>query len=1775
MHQNRRRKKRPSYGVRTVEISRGKNGFGFTISGQAPCILSCIVTGSPAEKAGLRPGDFLIAVNGHNVSKAPHDDVVRLIGNSNGVLKLQIAENYYSDSSDEEFVAVTRPRPKYPHRLRRHHQFNVCRAEKVVQDLQSGALFVDLPGGSTPHPNQKRHSKDGGNLPIDVTLNMGSRANRPLLDLILQHRLRGSGSRSSGLIGSPVGDLGVKVISKIKQTPNSVKRKDQKFPKSQSHPDHLNISGVTKPFHSVFTEQELNNILYPAGSRQCDQEDKDDSSSSNIILRAVVGYLGTIEMPKEPQLQSCRLQAIRNCIRRLRIEKKVHTLVLLSVFSDSVVLTNPHGLTLAKFPAEKITFSGVYSDDKKFFGLVTTHNINEDIVEENRVSPSALSSSCHVFMVDPKLQPHHQHLKRAKAFHLSCTLNPVTNRCKEFPESAEPILQVITGLYKSRLGLNIDAAPGLVDIDAHISPQPSHTSSNSSNSDSGIGFRDEVGNASDRVLIVDVENFNRYRTNSLDRQTLSVPALSLTRPPLRMLPVSQENNSQTSSSQHQTNEGNKNSSPQNVPDDQSSRLTVRAMPDPVGFERANVSLNSERLDAQTNPSNIRLSMHKYMQQQNQGNFLVPQNYQTSGFSKSAVGNSQDKSEECIVKQKQILTGFPNTTSQHLANYKLSPKVYGLDPVTLVTNKSEIKQLCEGGDTKEPQVLSEITTVNLNEKTMLNVEDHKDCGDCKIYDRVVEGAEDGEESKAAKTSTQDENSSEDGCTKKVEYGLEATKKWVRTSSLRRHLGRKQSVRRKTHEAGTVSDGELATSKHSPAGSMLCLNQASDNSIKGSSSCSNSERGVDVGRVGGWAAGFNQLLEDPAGLYTFTEFLKKEFSQENMMFWIACEQYKKLGDKEKMKQMAKDIFKKHMCVGALEPVNVDSEARQVTADGLEQPTSNLFVAAQKQIFNLMKFDCYQRFLKSQLFKECMMCEMQGRPLLYEGQADSLFAEFGISDDKGNCKEKSKEDAEERRKKYLLPWHKSSKNKSSDNKKDGGKIVDRQSDLRKSSRRKKEKENIKAEDTSSTCSTNFTGSRSSVASSDFGMFCRPATSKESLNSVEVATFSSQFLEGCHLCRVILPDKSTTVIKTQPGETIGTMLRRLIERRGLGFSAADAFIVATGKAVDQNADVATLGYQELRMEQRILFCLDLPQKKVIGVKAKPGKTCGEVLKPILEKYHYNIEHIVLQLARTQKPVTSQMPISVLDNQRVLVQTKDDYKEWAPESGKIIPIAVRLQQSANTPEQEDVTKKAFEELLNQSSQLQFDDLGVVDLENQRSVENKVNPLPATIQLQSGFTEPKKLPSGLVRRNSFHLDHESQSSLKNKSKHNFGNRTSLHEAMGIKVQLPMLDHPISSQDGTKLERDDLFEVWNRAERGRLDDQRGTEINFELPDFLKVESNLLSKKKRLGQSLPAEQDLREIVKYRDHSKKNGRSHVPFARLEKDLDISPTLHFSDHSFSVDSIFPTSEQAEEYFGASLRCRPHLGFPGDMQSERFFCDWRIPPTSRQRPVPPLPGIPLVKLPPRPSSHPIPRFPPYQRPTTRSLPLCIEESSFRAPSISPATDMDDPLFKDNIETLDLDLDLDVNLKAQQSNDESLNRLKIPPPSVLTSTAIHLDKANYSPVKTAINDNNSDKKSFSPPPCHHSPTRRLSCEPPPLPPKAKARGPPPRPPSRQCPSMNAHCCQGSEEELTENDFRIPLATTTQSIANSRAEFNKVKNWAKRGLQHEKENSSAKCNISFV
>lgn len=76
--------------LRSVEVIRGRAGYGFTIAGQRPCLLRGILDGSPADLVGLKQGDRIMAISGTDVSTASHETVVQLIGSCRGTLQLVV-----------------------------------------------------------------------------------------------------------------------------------------------------------------------------------------------------------------------------------------------------------------------------------------------------------------------------------------------------------------------------------------------------------------------------------------------------------------------------------------------------------------------------------------------------------------------------------------------------------------------------------------------------------------------------------------------------------------------------------------------------------------------------------------------------------------------------------------------------------------------------------------------------------------------------------------------------------------------------------------------------------------------------------------------------------------------------------------------------------------------------------------------------------------------------------------------------------------------------------------------------------------------------------------------------------------------------------------------------------------------------------------------------------------------------------------------------------------------------------------------------------------------------------------------------------------------------------------------------------------------------------------------------------------------------------------------------------------------------------------------------
>ncbi|KPP73214.1 regulator of G-protein signaling 20-like [Scleropages formosus] len=183
---------------------------------------------------------------------------------------------------------------------------------------------------------------------------------------------------------------------------------------------------------------------------------------------------------------------------------------------------------------------------------------------------------------------------------------------------------------------------------------------------------------------------------------------------------------------------------------------------------------------------------------------------------------------------------------------------------------------------------------------------------------------------------------------------------------------------------------------------------DIKIEGTANCEERPKPT-VEEVRAWGQSFDKLMHCPAGREAFRAFLRTEFSEENMLFWLACEDLKKETKKSVIEEKARAIYEDYIsilspkevsvlgltvpvplllkmsplprnpkCNGLLEMgtldllsppavireelVSLDSRVREAINRSMLEPSSCTFDDAQLQIYTLMQRDSYPRFMNS---------------------------------------------------------------------------------------------------------------------------------------------------------------------------------------------------------------------------------------------------------------------------------------------------------------------------------------------------------------------------------------------------------------------------------------------------------------------------------------------------------------------------------------------------------------------------------------------------------------------------------------------------------------------------------------------------------------------------------------------------------------------------------------------------------------------------------------------
>ncbi|XP_057268027.1 regulator of G-protein signaling 14 isoform X1 [Pezoporus wallicus] len=437
----------------------------------------------------------------------------------------------------------------------------------------------------------------------------------------------------------------------------------------------------------------------------------------------------------------------------------------------------------------------------------------------------------------------------------------------------------------------------------------------------------------------------------------------------------------------------------------------------------------------------------------------------------------------------------------------------------------------------------------------------------------------------------------------------------------------------------------------------------NSLPGPSACCSSAPGSVVS----WAESFETLLQDRVAVTYFTEFLKKEFSAENVYFWQACERFQQIpaSNTQQLAQEARRIYDEFLSSHSISPVNIDKQA-WIGEEMLATPSPDMFRTQQLQIFNLMKFDSYTRFVKSPLYQACLRAESQGQPL------PDLRPHSRSSSPPPDLSKKSKLKLGK-----SLPLGVETAGS-------GANRSPRRS-FRKGERREPSWADGGEGGGSAMLWRESQGSLNSSASLDLGFLSSGSTApspwteghRKSLGGSEAELPAKPM----KYCCVYLPDGTASLASIRPGHSIRDMLAGICEKRGFSLPDIKVYLVGNEqKALVLDQECSVLADQEVKLENRISFDLEISSlKKTIRITAKPTKRIREALQPVLGKYGVSVELVLLRRQGELAALDLEMLVSTVAAQKLVLETPADMRVTG--SAAAAPSPLRSEEGSPTEE--------------------------------------------------------------------------------------------------------------------------------------------------------------------------------------------------------------------------------------------------------------------------------------------------------------------------------------------------------------------------------------------------------------------------------------------------------------------------------------------------------------
>ncbi|KAM8738245.1 regulator of G-protein signaling 17 [Acanthopagrus schlegelii] len=131
----------------------------------------------------------------------------------------------------------------------------------------------------------------------------------------------------------------------------------------------------------------------------------------------------------------------------------------------------------------------------------------------------------------------------------------------------------------------------------------------------------------------------------------------------------------------------------------------------------------------------------------------------------------------------------------------------------------------------------------------------------------------------------------------------------------------------------------------------------------------EQQASLEEVLAWSRSFELMLRSLEGREVFREFLRSEYSEDNLLFWLACEDLKKETNSTVVDEKARIIYEDYVSILSPKEVSLDSRVREGINQTLAEPSNLMYEEAQFQIYTLMHRDSFPRFLNSSVYRDLL--------------------------------------------------------------------------------------------------------------------------------------------------------------------------------------------------------------------------------------------------------------------------------------------------------------------------------------------------------------------------------------------------------------------------------------------------------------------------------------------------------------------------------------------------------------------------------------------------------------------------------------------------------------------------------------------------------------------------------------------------------------------------------------------------------------------------------------